>query len=300
MTRHFHMTRPAMLVAALLALAGCSTMPQGTSQGAVRELVQQRSATPLPDVPAASVGQHTASLLAQPLTADNAVAIALLNNRTLQASYAELSIAEADLVQAGRIPNPVFSFGRLKNHHGVEVERTLTVPLIGLLTMPITRPLELRRTEVARMRTAGDALRIADDTRRAFYSAVAAEQSAIYIDQVRSAAEASAELALRMAQAGNWSKLQQAREQAFYADTVAQLARARQARTAEREKLTRLMGLDSPTAFQLPDRLPELPAAPRDIKDAEAEAMTNRLDILMPPDIVNGLVVTAISIQFRV
>jgi outer membrane protein TolC len=35
------------------------------------------------------------------------------------------------------------------------------------------------------------------------------------------------------------------------------------------------------TAFVLPDRLPDLPAAPRAIMDAEAQAMSSRLDILM-------------------
>lgn len=291
MTMHKSTIRPAMLAicAAVLSLSGCASMPADGGQGAVRELVQQRSSQAMPQVPAASVEQHIAAMLAKPLTAENAVDIALLNNRSLKAAYAELGIAEADLVQAGRIPNPIFSFGRLKSHEGVEIERTFTLPLIGLLTMPITLPLERRRAEVARMRTAGDALRVADETRRAFYAAVAAQQSAEYMQQVLSAAEASADLANRMAQAGNWSKLQQAREQAFYAESVAQLARARLARTAAREELTRLMGLDQSAAVNLPERLPDLPAAPRDIQDAETEAMTNRLDILMAQKELAGL-----------
>ena len=46
-----------------------------------------------------------------------------------------------------------------------------------------------------------------------------------------------------MARAGNFPKLTQMREQVFYAEAVAQLARARQSAVAERERLTRLMGL---------------------------------------------------------
>ena len=34
--------------------------------------------------------------------------MALLNNRELQALYAELGVAQADLVQAGLLSNPVF------------------------------------------------------------------------------------------------------------------------------------------------------------------------------------------------
>ena len=275
---HLRLTYLALTTACLLA--GCATVPVDGGQADVRKLVQERGGDTRPDA---------ATPHGQVLTAENAVAIAMRHNRSLQASYAELGIAEADLVQAGRIANPIFSFGRLKGHDGIEIERTFTLPIISLLTMPFTRPLEQRRTEVARLRTAGEALRIADETRRAYYGAVAAQQSADYMDQVRSAAQASAELATRMAQAGNWSKLQQAREQAFYADSVTQLARARQTRAAEREKLTRLMGGSDQAGFTLPERLPDLPAAPREIRNAEAEAMTNRLDILMAQKELAGL-----------
>lgn len=281
--------RTLAAAAVIATLAGCASLSADGGQGPVRDLVQARGQT-VPAVAPEALDNHIKQLLSAPLTADKAVEIALLNNRSLQAGYAELGIAEADLVQAGRLSNPVFSFGRIKGHEGVEIERQLMLPVIGLLTMPITRPLERRRYEVAQMRAAGDALRIADETRRAWFTAVAAQQSAEYMDQVKSAAEASADLARRMAQAGNWSRLQQAREQAFYADTVAQLARARHARTAEREKLTRLMGLWGEAArFELPDRLPDLPAAPREMGDAEAQAMGNRLDILMARKELAGL-----------
>ena len=276
----YYLRLTCLAFAAASLLTGCASLPADAGQADVRKLVQERGGDTRLDV---------ATLPGQVLTAESAVAIAMRDNRSLQASYAELGIAEADLAQAGRIANPIFSFGRLKGHDGIEIERTFTLPIISLLTMPFTRPLEQRRTEVARMRTAGEALRIADETRRAYYGAVAAQQSAEYMAQVRSAAEASAELATRMAQAGNWSKLQQAREQAFYADSVTQLARARQARTAEREKLTRLMGASGHAAFTLPERLPDLPAAPREIRNAEAEAMANRLDILMAQKELAGL-----------
>ena len=48
------------------------------------------------------------SLLKTKLTADEAVQIALLNNRDLQAVYSDLGVAQADLVQAGLLNNPIF------------------------------------------------------------------------------------------------------------------------------------------------------------------------------------------------
>jgi cobalt-zinc-cadmium efflux system outer membrane protein len=47
-------------------------------------------------------------LLSRELTVETAVQVALLNNKTLQATYEDLSVAQADLVQAGLLQNPVF------------------------------------------------------------------------------------------------------------------------------------------------------------------------------------------------
>ncbi len=101
-------------------------------------------------------------------------------------------------------------------------------------------------------------------------SAVAARETVKYVEQVKEAAEASAELARRMAAAGNFNKLDHAREQVFYAEATAQLARARQRALAEREQLTRLMGLwGEDIRFQLPERLPDLPKGSREIIDVK-------------------------------
>ena len=109
---------------------------------------------------------------------------------------------------------------------------------------------------------------------------MAAQESAKYAGQVKDAAEASAELARRMAAAGNFSKLDQAREQVFYAESAAQLARTRQAALTERERLTQLMGLwGEDIRFTLPERLPDLPDAPREDRGLEALALEQRLDV---------------------
>src|SRR5262249_33922955 len=63
-----------------------------------KDIVWQRTETD-----AARARDDTQRLLAKELSAADAVQIALLSNPGLQASYAELGIAEADLVQAGRV-----------------------------------------------------------------------------------------------------------------------------------------------------------------------------------------------------
>jgi outer membrane protein TolC len=123
-------------------------------------------------------------------------------------------------------------------------------------------------------------LGLAAETRKAYYSALAAEQTVTYTRQVKQTADASAELARRMEQVGNFSKLQRAREQAFYADAALNLARAEQAQRSSRERLTRLLGLwGAQTGFTLPARLPDLPEQADEMPDVERIALAQRLDV---------------------
>ena len=286
--------RPLALAVSVLFLGGCASLSPDGGFSSVQSLTKERIGKDVAwvksDDDAATVEKTIEPLLAKPLTVDDAVTIALLNNRGLQASYAELGIAEANLVQAGRLSNPLFSFTRLTRGDELEIDRQLMLPLMNLLTMPLATKIERRYFEQAQFRAAADALQVADETRRAYFSAVAAQETVKYMQQVKLSAEASTELANKMAQVGNWSKLEQMREQAFYADVTTDLSRAMQMQTAERERLTRLMGLwGTKTAFQLPERLPDLPKAPRDITDIEAQAMQNRLDVLMARRELAGL-----------
>ncbi|HET9405237.1 MAG TPA: TolC family protein [Burkholderiales bacterium] len=274
-----------LIVPAAFLLGGCATLSPdggfGTVQSAARERgITQETRWIRSETDAGNARAAVKKLLAAPLTADAAVQIALANNRGLQATYADLGIAETDVVQAGRLRNPGFSYGRFTRADEVEIERTFLFDLLGLLTMPIRTDLEKRRYELTKGRVAGEIMQVAADTRRAWVSAVSAQEAVRYREQVKSAAEASAELARRMAAAGNFSKLDQAREQVFYGEATAELARARQAALSERERLTRMMGLwGEDVNFSLPARLPDLPKSAREIADLEAQALKQRLDV---------------------
>lgn len=276
--------RTAASLAAITLLAGCASFSKDGGFDAVGEAVKARTGeTPTwvrSDAQAQTVAAEVNKRLAEPLGPEDAVRIALLNNRGLQAAYASLGIAESELVQAGRWTNPVFSLGRLTRGDELEIERAFIFNLMSLFTMPRRVEIAEGRFEQAKLAAAGEALSVAHDARRAWFEAVAAREAAGYFEQVMSAAEAGAELARRMAAVGNFSKLQRMREQAFYADAVAQLARARQAALATREKLARVLGvLEGESMLKLPARLPQLPAAPRETTPLEAAALRERLDV---------------------
>jgi outer membrane protein TolC len=272
--------------AAALFLAGCASFSPDGGAGKVSELTKERTGQGVSlqrstaDVDSASA--RIAELLKQPLTADGAVELALLNNRGLQASFSELGIAEAERVRAGRLANPTFSFGRLSGAGVTEIDRSVMFNLLGLLTLPVASEVAQRQLEQAQVQAAFDAVGVAAEARKAFFGAVAAQDLVGYYEQVKEAADASNDLARRMLAAGNFNKLAQMREQAFYADATANLARARHQAVAEREKLVRLLGLSGDQlAFKLPEHLPELPKTPLEPKDAEQTAIEKRLDVLM-------------------
>ena len=276
--------RLAIAALALIALSGCATLSSDGGFAPVEQIAKDRLGKDVKwarsDADRDAIDKRVAQLLEQALSADAAVQIALLNNRGLQASFAELGISEADAVQAGRLPNPGFSFGRLTQGSGLEIDRSIQFNLARLLMLPLVNQIESRRFEQTRGAVALSVLSLAAETRKAYYLAVAADETGRYMLQVQSAAEAGAELARRQAQAGNWNKLQQAREQSFYADAALNLARSEQARSTARERLTRLMGLwGRQTQFRLPERLPDLPKAPNDLPDIEQTAMAQRLDV---------------------
>lgn len=280
------MTRLAIIAAASLLLAGCASFSPDGGFGKVSQLTQERTGqgVALQRSPEdAQIAQNrVAELLQVALTADAAVEVALLNNRGLQAKFGDLGIAESELVRAGRLKNPSLSFGRMSGGGGVEIERTVLFDILGLLTMPMAKEVGQQRFEQAQYQAAYDAVSLAADVRRAYFDAVAAQELAKFYEQVKETADVSNELAKRMLQAGNFNKLAQMREQAFYADATAQLARAQHQAAAQREKLIRLLGLyGEQLNFRLPQRLPELPKQVLEPQNAEQTAMDKRLDVQM-------------------
>jgi outer membrane protein TolC len=229
----------------------------------------------------------TADLLARPLGMDDAVQLALANSPSLQALVAQSWLDMARAAQAGRIANPVFTFERLPTRgagdgiHELEIGRLLSIGLLDLLTHPQRQVVARNQIEQARVQLAVRTVEQVNAVRQAWVRAVAAQQALAYAQQVNQAAEASAELARRMQQVGNFTRLQRARQQAFYADAAAQLVSATHNRTAAREDLVRELGLSAAqaAALKLPERLPDIPAQPRQASEVSVAALEQRLDV---------------------
>jgi cobalt-zinc-cadmium efflux system outer membrane protein len=229
------------------------------------------------------VASRVAALLARPLGVDEAVQIALLGNRRLQGTYEDLMIAEADLVQAGLLRNPVLSASlrfpldeRGAPNIGVGVEQDF----LDVLLIPARKRLASSEFEAAKLRVGGEVLRLAADVRVAYFTLQGAQQIATMRRTIAEAGEASVELAQRQHDAGNISDLDLAGEQALYEQIRLDLARSEGEILGARERLIRLLGLfGADVSFTLPDRLPDLPAADPTLDHLETLAITRRLDV---------------------
>jgi outer membrane protein TolC len=226
------------------------------------------------------VQERVRALLAVPMDAEGSVQVALLNNSGLQAAFAELGATEAQSVSDSLPPSPTLSLSRLAVSRELEIERQVLVNVLGFFTLPRRRELAEGRFRQAQLKAGEIVLKLAADTRRAYHRAVASAQVVAFLEEAKTAAEVSSELAKKLGETGALNKLNQAREHAFYAELGARLAAARLRKEADREHLTRLMGLwGSDINFQLPASLKQLPRAPKSANEIEADAVAQRIDL---------------------
>ena len=220
-------------------------------------------------------------LLAKPLSQSDAVQLALANSPSVQALIAQSwgDIAAAN--QTSRLPNPIFTFERMRLNSELEFGRLLSFGLVDLILLPQRLSISKGQANQAKVQLTGVVVDQVTQVKQAWVRAVAAKQSLQYAEQVNKSAQASAELARRMQLIGNFSKLQRARQQVFYADATTQLAMAQHATTAACEELIRILGLNDEQAAKLalPERLPDLPKTPREAKEVAATATEQRLDV---------------------
>ena len=270
------------LISTSFALGGCATFSKDGGFGAVQDATQkhikQEVVWPKTEAEQNKIDERVKALLAQRMDVERAVQVALLNNKGLQANLYSLGISESDLVQAGHLPNPKFSMLYTRNDGDYKIEQILTFNIFSLLTMPKMQEIERQRFEQIKKTTAFEVLRLAIYTRIAYFNAVAATEQVRYSAQVKESAEASAEFARRMLKAGNFNKLQQVREQSFYADAALDYGKANNKQVSAYEALSRLLGV-SVDQLNLEERLPDLPKSITELQPFEKAAFEQRLDL---------------------
>ena len=279
-----HLLAPASLLA--LAL-GCSapTVDQGFQD--VQRTVAARTGKILGPGRAPSDDRDTRafveSLLATNLTADAAVQIALVNNPELYASLEELGLAHADVLEAGLLSNPSISatWGfPIGGGSGTKQEYSLAHNFLELLFLPLRRNIAQRNFASTKLSITHQVLELVAEVQTAVFEVQASEQLLSRLRLISEVNEAAADVAQRQYNAGNINDLEFANEQAVFAQTKAAIAEAQAELRAQREALNRLLGLwGRHTAWKVAGQLPDLPATEPPLRNLEAVAMRQRLDI---------------------
>jgi cobalt-zinc-cadmium efflux system outer membrane protein len=270
----------------LLLLAGCATFDQRAGFSDVRTAVEERSgkhvAWNLGTELDAEAAEEVRRLLAGPLTADGAVQVALLNNRELQAMYAELGVAQADLVQAGLLRNPIFNGTFLFPVAGGPATLDLSVAMsfLDIFYRPLRTRVAAARFDEAKLQVTGGVLDFAATVRGAFYRHQANEQQLELLETITQALTASFEVSERLYAAGNITDLDRARERVLLEEEKLQLRAAEVAVRESRAKLNTLMGLwGEETAWHIDRRLPDVPAEALSVEGLERHALAQSLDL---------------------
>ncbi len=282
-------TRLIKLIASLLislSLIGCATPSVEDSFRPVAALARDRLAGatvrwPQSDSERQQLQQIIHDKLKQPLMMDDAVQIALLNNRRLQANFAKLGIAVSELKSVSGLPDLSLSMARLRQGQSLELDRVVSFNLLSLLTRPWARQIEKHNLQQVRLDVMADMVNLAIETRQAWIEAVTAQQFESLAEQSNHTAQTARDTVERLRQVGNVSRLDLLREQALYADSQAEFASAQQHRIQRQATLTALMGLwGDDSNYRLATTLAPLPDSPRADNASEATSLQQRLDIL--------------------
>jgi len=257
-------------------VAGFSTVQTRTSSAIGKQAVwaQSRAETE-------ALAQRTRNLVyKKTIGPDTAVQVALLNNRGLQAVYAEVGMSAADVWQETMPVNPTASVGYSSIGVSRIIETAITGNILALMTQSRRVGLADTRFRQVQLRAAEETLRVAADTRRAWINAVSAWEAVSYLNRSQAAADAASDLAQKLGETGSFTKTGQAREHVFNAELTGETAKARLNARLAKEELTRLMGLwGQDVDYSVPNALPSLPKGPKTKSGIEAEALRNRIDL---------------------
>lgn len=274
------------VLACSVVLSGCS-VPKKGGFGDVEGLVEARAGhrvhwsqgTPEDT----EVENAIQAMLAEELSVDAAVQIALLNNRNLQATYEDLGIAQADLVQAGLLSNPVF-FGSVRSatgsSSGTNTEFGVALNFLDILIRPARKKMAVVEFEESKLRVANAVLNLAAETKVAYYTLQGSMQITAMLRTIAKATQAAYEFARRQHEAGNISNLDLIAQQGLYEQARVDLTHSEATVMADRERLTRFMSLwGTQTAWRIVERLPDLPQEEPPLEHLESLAISQRLDL---------------------
>jgi outer membrane protein TolC len=259
---------------------GCVSSSIDADVGRVRELTRVERLPHVADTDVDPAADDDARrLLAQPLDADAAVRVALLNNRELRATLREMGIARGRLIQAGLLPNPRAE-AELLPERASPLELRVEYDITRAVLAPMRAHAAAPELEAARYRAAAAVVELGYRVRIAFYRLQSAEQRLAVAQQVLEGLAASRDAARAMLAAGNVAALNVASEEAAYERARITGAKLELEVATERERVQRLIGAyGDDTKWSVRGELPPVPERASTGDTVEARALRASLEL---------------------
>jgi len=295
--------KPVRTLASIMVatcLAGCAATRSTKSHREASRLAAERIHVPVawdrgtPDD--ARVDERVEQLLAHELTVDGAVEIAMVRNPRLLATFEEIGIAQADLVQAGLIDNLHVGGGpRFPISGGAPGwEGDAAINLLQVVLVPLRRKVAKAGLRDATLAVAQGVLELDQAVRSAFYETIASERLLEFRRGIAELTEALTDLAGRQVDAGSdgtLTELERADRVAIEAGARMSWQQAEMDAIERREHLVRLLGVwGEDVDVELQETLPGLPEREPDLADLERVAIRRRFDLQSERARVDALV----------
>lgn len=221
-------------------------------------------------------------LLADGITADEAVRLCLFNNPRVRSAFLDIGMARADVVQSGLFRNPSLSLsvrfpdgGGLANVDGELAQNIADLWLIPLRKREAEGELRRRILQVAR-----DVSLIALQTRGAYFRAIAADREHDIARENRDLAEQLFETAGARQEAGVGSQIDVNLAQAVVLEAEMSVRNTTLSSFQSRRELAELLGLDAPPGeLRLTDSLPDPKSCAFSENRLVELARTHRVDL---------------------
>ncbi len=275
-----------ILLGVPLAFAGCTSTNPKAAFDDVAKTVNARTGQRMEwmrDAESKELASAIATLMETNLTAQSAVTVALLNNRSLQAEFEEIGISQAELAQASRLKNPeIAGSWRFPDRPpgAANVEYSAAGDFLDLLMLPARKQIAARNLAQTKLRIAHAVLWLAGEVQTAFYTLQAREQFVKRLSATAEINEAAADLSKRQYDAGNINDLELFNQQTAYSQSRLDLAQATAQSRADRERVNRLLGLwGRQTSWKAEAGLPALPGKELPLENLESLAVSQRLDL---------------------
>jgi cobalt-zinc-cadmium efflux system outer membrane protein len=277
----------ALLGALPLVFAGCASTNPKAAFNDVNHAVSARTGESVQwwrdNSSSNEIAKVIGPLLQTNLTAQSAVAIALLNNRSLQAEFEEIGVSQAEMAQASRLQNiEIAGSWRFPDRPPsvVDAEYSAAGNLLDLLTLPARKKVAARNLEQTKLQVADKVLQLAADTQTAFYDLQAQLELTNRLATIVEINDAAADFAQRQYNAGNINDLELNNQQASAEQSHLDLMHAQAQAQMQRERFNRLLGLSCDQInWRIADELPSLPTNEPPLENLESLAVNQRLDL---------------------